>query len=175
MQKLSPTEIKLIIFCINSITQTDYPIIRPLAPLGFPMNHGNVSTNARYLAKARRSVPVYEKCKNFISMWTTVTETLVCLCSFVVLCPFVRAPLPNRDERSSVATIETVLDRVNIALCGIQRNMRTQPSRDAMLDMQREIRAVLRNVGRMRHLYTGENVATTMQVLQVLQSSVVEK
>ena len=60
-------------------------------------------------------------------MWTTVTETLVCLCSFVVICPFVRAPLPNRDERSSVATIETVLDRVNIALCGIQRNMRTQP------------------------------------------------
>ena len=111
-------------------------------------------------------------------MWTTVTETLVCLCSFVVICPFVRAPHPNRDERSSGATIETVLDRVNIALCGIQRNMRVQPSRDAMLEMQREIHAVLRNVGRMRHLYTGENVGrygTTMQVLQVLKSSVIEK
>ena len=71
-------------------------------------------------------------------MWTTVTETLVCLCSFVVICPFVRAPLPNRDDKSSVATIETILDCVNIALCGIQRNMRTQPSRDAMLDMQRD-------------------------------------
>ena len=59
------------------------------------------------------------------------------------------APLPNRDERSSVSTIETVLDRVNTALRGIQRSMRTQPSRDAMLDMQREIRAVLRNVERM--------------------------
>ena len=82
-------------------------------------------------------------------MWTTVTETLLFLCSFVVICPFIRAPLPNRDERSSVSTIETVLDRVNTALCGIQRNMRTQLSRDAMLDMQREIRAVLRNVKRM--------------------------
>ena len=82
-------------------------------------------------------------------MWTTVTETLLFLCSFVVICPFIRAPLPNRDERSSVSTIETVLDRVNTALRGIQRSMRTQPSRDAMLDMQREIRAVLRNVERM--------------------------
>ena len=47
-----------------------------------------------------------------------------------------------------------------------------------MLDMQREIRAVLRNVGRMRHLYTGENVGrygTRMQVLQALKSSVIEK
>ena len=67
-------------------------------------------------------------------MWTTVTETLVCLRSCAVICPFVRAPLPNRDERSSVATIETVLDGVNIALCGIQRNMRAQPSRDAERD-----------------------------------------
>ena len=81
-------------------------------------------------------------------MWTTVTETLF-LCSFVVTCPFVRAPLPNRDERSSVATIKTVFDRVNTALRGVQRSMRTQPSRDAMLDMQREIFAVLRNVERM--------------------------
>ena len=78
-------------------------------------------------------------------MWTTVTETLLFLCSFVVICPFIRAPLPNRDERS-VSTIETVLDCVNTALRGIQRSMRTQPSRDAMLDMQIEIRAVLRNV-----------------------------
>ena len=79
-------------------------------------------------------------------MWTTVTETLLFLCSFVVICPSVRARLPNRDERSSVATIETVLGRVNTAVRGIQCSMRTQPSRDAMLDMQREIRAVLRNV-----------------------------
>ena len=64
----------------------------------------------------------------------------------MVVCPFIRTPLPNRDERSSVSTIETVLDRVNAALRGIQRSMRTQPSRDAMLDRQREIRAVLRNV-----------------------------
>ena len=56
-------------------------------------------------------------------MWTTVTETLLFLCSFVVICPFIRAPLPNRDERSSVSTIETVLDRVNTALRGIQRSM----------------------------------------------------
>ena len=41
------------------------------------------------------------------------------------------------------------LDRVNTDLRGIQRNMQTQPSRDVMLDMQREIRAVLRNVERM--------------------------
>ena len=82
-------------------------------------------------------------------MWTTVTETLLFLCSFVVICPFVGAPLPDRDERSSVATIETVPDRLNTALRGIHRSMRTQPSRDAMLDMQREIRAVLRNVERM--------------------------
>ena len=81
-------------------------------------------------------------------MWTTVTETLF-LCSFVVICPFVGALLPNRDERSPVATIKTVLDCVNTALRGIQRSMRTQPSRDAMLDMQREIFAVLRNVERM--------------------------
>ena len=74
-------------------------------------------------------------------MWTTVTETLLFLCSFVVICPFIRAPLPNRDERSSVSTIETVLDRVFT-----QRSMQTQPSRDAMFDMQREIHAVLRNV-----------------------------
>ena len=79
-------------------------------------------------------------------MCTTVTETLLFLCSFVVICPFVRAPLPNRDEISSVATIETVIDRVNTALHGIQRSMRTQPSRDATLDMQGETRAVLRNV-----------------------------
>ena len=72
-------------------------------------------------------------------MWTAVTETLLFLCSFVVKCPFIQAPLPNRDERSSVSTIETVLDRLNTALRGIQRSMRTQPSRDAMLDMQREI------------------------------------
>ena len=52
-------------------------------------------------------------------------------------------------ERSSVSTIKTVLDRVNTDLRGIQRSMRTQPSRDVMLDMQREIRAVLRNVERM--------------------------
>ena len=72
-------------------------------------------------------------------MWTTVTETLLFLCSFVVICPFIRAPpLPNRDERSSVSTIETVLDPVNTALRGVQRSMRTQPSRDAMLDMQRD-------------------------------------
>ena len=76
-------------------------------------------------------------------MWTTVKETLF-LYSFVVICPFVRAPLPNRDERSSVATIRTVLR----ALRGIQHSMRTQPSRNAMLDMQREIFAVL-NVERM--------------------------
>ena len=82
-------------------------------------------------------------------MWTTVTETLLFLCSFVVICPFIRAPLPNRDERSSVSTIETVLDRVNTALCSTQHSMQTQPSRDAMLDMQREIHAVLRNVERM--------------------------
>ena len=43
-------------------------------------------------------------------MWTTVTKTLLFLCSFVVICPFIRAPLPNRDERSSVSTIETALD-----------------------------------------------------------------
>ena len=43
-------------------------------------------------------------------MWTTVTETLLLLCSFVVICPFIRALLPNRDERSSVSTIETILD-----------------------------------------------------------------
>ena len=49
-------------------------------------------------------------------MWTTVTETFLFLCSFVVICPFVRAPLPKRDKRSSVAAIETVLDRVNTAL-----------------------------------------------------------
>ena len=79
-------------------------------------------------------------------MWTTVTETLLFLCSFVVICPFIRAPLPNRDERSSVSTIETVLDRVNTAFRGTQRSMQTQPSRDSMLDMQREIHAVLRNV-----------------------------
>ena len=71
-------------------------------------------------------------------MWTAVTETLLFLCSFVVICPFVRAPLPNRDERSSVATIETVIDRVNTALRGIKRSMRMQPSRDATLDMQRD-------------------------------------
>ena len=82
-------------------------------------------------------------------MWTTVTETLLFLCSFVVIYPFIQALLPNRDERSSVSTIETVLDRVNTALRGVQRSIRTQPSRDAMLDMQREIRAVLRNVERM--------------------------
>ena len=82
-------------------------------------------------------------------MWTTVTETLLFLCSFVVICPFIRAPLPNRDERSSASTIETVLDRVNTALRGTQRSMQTQPSRDAMLDIQREIHAVLRNVERM--------------------------
>ena len=51
-------------------------------------------------------------------MWTTVTETLLFLCSFVVTCPFIRALLPNRDERSSVSTIETVLDHVNTALHG---------------------------------------------------------
>ena len=79
-------------------------------------------------------------------MRTIVTKTLLFLCSFVVICPFIRAPLRNRDERSSVSTIQTVLDRVNTALRGIQRSMRTQPSSDAMLDMQREIRAVLRNV-----------------------------
>ena len=67
-------------------------------------------------------------------MWTTVTETLLFLCSFVVICPFIRAPLPNRDERSSVSTIEIVLDRVNTALRGTQRSMQ----RDAMLDMQRD-------------------------------------
>ena len=67
----------------------------------------------------------------------------------MVICPFIRAPLPNRDERSSVSTTETVLDCVNTDLRGIQRSMRTQPSRDAMLNMQREIRAVLRNVERM--------------------------
>ena len=77
-----------------------------------------------------------------------MTETLF-LRSFVVICPFIRAPLPNRDERSSVSTIETVLDRINTALRDIQRSIRTQPSRDAMLDMQREIRAVFRNVERM--------------------------
>ena len=82
-------------------------------------------------------------------MWTTVTETLLFLCSFVVICPFIRAPLPNRDERSSVSTIETVLNRVNTALCDIQRSIRTQPSRDAMFDMQREIRAIFRNDERM--------------------------
>ena len=72
------------------------------------------------------------------------------LCYFcVVLWLFVLSPLPNRDEGSSVSTIETVLDRVNTALHGIQRSMQTQPSRDAMLNMQREIRAVLRNVERM--------------------------
>ena len=67
-------------------------------------------------------------------MWTTVTETLLFSCSFVVICPFIRAPLPNRDERSSVSTIEIVLDRVNTALRGTQRSMQ----RDAMLDMQRD-------------------------------------
>ena len=79
-------------------------------------------------------------------MWTNVTETLLFLCSFVVICPFIRAHLPNRDERSSVSTIEIVLDCVNTALHGTQPSMQTQPSRDAMLDMQREIHAVLRNV-----------------------------
>ena len=82
-------------------------------------------------------------------MWTTVTETLFFLCSFVVICPFVRAPLLDSDKRSSVAIIETVIDRVNTALRGIQRSMPTQPSRDATLYMQREIRAMLRNVERM--------------------------
>ena len=82
-------------------------------------------------------------------MWTAVTETLLFLCSFVVMCPFIRALLPSRDERSAVATIKTVLDHVNAALRGIQCSMQTQPSRDAMLDMQREICAVLRNVERM--------------------------
>ena len=82
-------------------------------------------------------------------MWTTVTETLLFLCSFVIICPFLRAPHPNRDESSSVATTETVIDRVNTALRGIQRSMRTLPSKDATLDMQREIRAVLRYVERM--------------------------
>ena len=41
-----------------------------------------------------------------------------------------------------------------------------------------ETRAVLRNVGRMGHLYTGENVGrngTTVQVLQALKLSVIEK
>ena len=71
-------------------------------------------------------------------MWTTVTQTLLFLCSFMVICPFVRAPLPDRDERSSVAIIETLLDCVNTVLCDIQRSARTQPLRDAMLDMQRE-------------------------------------
>ena len=84
-----------------------------------------------------------------VGMWTTVTETLLFLCNLVVICPFIRAPLPDGDERSSVSTIETFLNRVNTALRGIQCSVRTQPSRDAMLDMQREIRAVLRNVERM--------------------------
>ena len=63
-------------------------------------------------------------------MWTTVTETLLFLCNLVVKCPFIRAPLPNGDQRSSVSTIETVLDRVNTALRGIQRSMRAQPSKE---------------------------------------------
>ena len=37
-------------------------------------------------------------------------------------------PFEHQDERSSVSTIETVLDRVNTALRGIRRSMRTQPS-----------------------------------------------
>ena len=42
-------------------------------------------------------------------MWVTVIETFLFLCSFVVICSFIREPLPNRDERSSVSTIKTVL------------------------------------------------------------------
>ena len=67
-------------------------------------------------------------------------------CVVLWLCPFIHAPLLNRDERSSVSTMETVLDRVSTALHGIQRSMRAQPSEDAIFDMHREIRAVLRNV-----------------------------
>ena len=78
-----------------------------------------------------------------------MSQKLCYFCVVLWLRPFIRAPLPNRDERSSVSTIETVLDRVNTALRGIQRSMRTQPSEDAMFDMHREIRVVLRNVERM--------------------------
>ena len=69
-------------------------------------------------------------------MWTTVTETLLFLCSLVVICPFIRAPLPNRDEKSSASTIETVFDRVNTALHGIQRSMRTQPGYEDVVGLK---------------------------------------
>ena len=52
-------------------------------------------------------------------MRTTVTETLLFLCSFVVIRPSIRAPLPNRDERSSVSERDTCC----VEKCGTYERM----------------------------------------------------
>ena len=66
--------------------------------------------------------------------------------------PIIRPLWGSPSMVTCVQTIKTVLDRVSTAPRGIQRSMQTQPSRDSMLDRQREIRDVLKNVERMRLL-----------------------
>ena len=60
------------------------------------------------------------------------------------------APLPIRDERGSVSTVQSVLDRMSRSLQGIRRTIEMNPSLETLRRVLRELRHLLRNVERLR-------------------------
>ena len=59
-------------------------------------------------------------------------------------------PLPTRDERGSVSTVQSVLDRMSRNLQGIRRTVEMNPSLETLWRVLSELRHLLRNVERLR-------------------------
>ena len=60
------------------------------------------------------------------------------------------APLPTRDERGSVSTVQSVFDRMSRNLQGIRRTIEMNPSLETLRRVLGELRHLLRNVERLR-------------------------
>ena len=84
-----------------------------------------------------RHLEVYRKKMNlYISMYFTVYAFTIHGCL---------APLPTRDERGSVSTVQSVLDRMSRNLQGIRRTIEMNPSLQTLRRVLRELRHLLRN------------------------------